>query len=485
MAASLFIESHAHGLAFYINGDLQFDTADEAIYHEYLVIPAIALAVQRFPDTPLRILIAGGGDGLAARDVLRFSPVYQIDLVDYSPEVLELGRTVFQPYNQGSLLEDADAPLGSQRLTVHTQDALEFIAHLPDACYHAVICDFTYPTRPQDCRIYSQEWFQQVRRILHPGGLVGSNGVSPQYRPAAFWCLYQTLLASGLEAKPLQVAIPSFHRHGYGDWGFFLASSLPIGRSHLETLTLPDNLRAFDPATLTQRFQFSHSLASLRHTVCLTTLDLPQLFYYLLNPLLTDDTPQTDPYQPVDFLTVQEAWNQCLPDAAGGNLAAIAQRWLEQFHAEGEQAASGNLFPVQHRYHTPRMTREWLEHLRGLLKEIDLPQLVNSLLERASELPPQLAQELKIWQEKIRRGEPLTYLSDHATQLIVVLSVTLLMANLTAPDAVFAKGFTSSGYRSGGSGGDYYYGGDFPWMGFWMTAIGGCWLWSLYENRRE
>ncbi len=119
MPTSLFIEHHTNGFAFYINGDLQFDTADEALYHEYLVIPAVALAVGRFPDTGLRVLICGGGDGLAARDVLRFPEVHYIDLVDYNPDVLELAQTVFKPFNQGSLESD--------RLTVYAQEAFEFI----------------------------------------------------------------------------------------------------------------------------------------------------------------------------------------------------------------------------------------------------------------------------------------------------------------------------------------------------------------------
>ncbi|MGQ9872127.1 spermine/spermidine synthase domain-containing protein [Leptodesmis sp.] len=157
MTNSLFIEHHAHGLAFYINGDLQFDSADEAIYHEHLVLPAIALASQRFPDTPLRVLIGGGGDGLAARDALRFSQVSDITLVDYDPAVLELGRTVFQPYNRGSLLPAPDAPLGGSRVTVFTQEAFEFIGALPDAYYHVVICDFTCPTRPAETQVYSRE----------------------------------------------------------------------------------------------------------------------------------------------------------------------------------------------------------------------------------------------------------------------------------------------------------------------------------------
>ncbi|MFM6344092.1 MAG: spermine synthase, partial [Dolichospermum sp.] len=62
MAASLFVEQHSDGIAFYINGELQFHSADEAIYHEYLTIPAIALAAKRFPNQLLRVLICGGGD---------------------------------------------------------------------------------------------------------------------------------------------------------------------------------------------------------------------------------------------------------------------------------------------------------------------------------------------------------------------------------------------------------------------------------------
>lgn len=187
MSTSLFIERHAAGLAFYINGDLQFDTADEAIYHEHLVIPAIAIARQRFPQTPLRVLICGGGDGLAARDALRFSEVAEVTLVDYSSDVLELGRTEFAAYNHNSLIESSDTELGASRVTVHTREAFEFVSNLPDACYHVVICDFTFPTCTEDTQIYSLEWFQQVRRILHSQGVMSTNGVSPEQRTLAFW----------------------------------------------------------------------------------------------------------------------------------------------------------------------------------------------------------------------------------------------------------------------------------------------------------
>src|SRR4051812_23304420 len=101
------------GFALYIDGDFQFDTADEAIYHESLALPALCLARQARPDG-LRVLICGGGDGLALRECLRFPGVASVDLVDYDPSIVELARTRFAEVN-ASAFEDA-------RVTVHFRD---------------------------------------------------------------------------------------------------------------------------------------------------------------------------------------------------------------------------------------------------------------------------------------------------------------------------------------------------------------------------
>jgi spermidine synthase len=494
MPTSLFIEHHANGLAFYINGDLQFDTADEAIYHEYLVIPAIALAADRFPTTPLRVLIAGGGDGLAARDVLRLAQVETIDLVDYNPQVLELGRTVFQPYNQSSLLEESTATLGASRVTVYTQDAWDFVSRLPTACYHAVICDFTYPTCAEDSRVYSREWFQQLRRVLYPGGVISTNGVSPENKTAAFWCLYQTMLAADLDAKPLQLAIPSFHRHGYGDWGFFIASSRAIHRTEIEAIQFPANVEVIQHQSLLQAFVIDGAIAQQRHSVAITVWDNPQLFYYLLNssapvqPLTCSTESTMEPT--INFLEIQETGNGLIQAFNPLELDAIASVWLNHFKQSSELTQTpsdlSQLFPVQHRYHSPKMTQERLGYLKEILAEIDPNLVVKSLLERASELPPQVVRDLKDWAEKIRTGQPMTYFSDHTTEVFIILSATVFMANLTAPDAVFAKGYPGGSYSGGSYTGDSSAGdGHFSWLGFWMTAIGGSWLWSLYRNRDD
>jgi len=447
---SLFIEQHERGIAFYLNGDLQFDTDDEAIYHEYLVIPALALAIERFPDTNLRVLICGGGDGLAAREVLRFPQVSHIDLVDYNPEVVELGKTTFKAYNQDSLTSD--------RLTIHFQDAWEFLASVPASTYHAIIGDFTYPTCREDTKIYSLEWFQQVNLALDNGGIFTTNGVSPEYRTAGFWCLYQTLLAAGFHAKPLQINIPSFRQDGYGNWGFFLAAEQVITRDELDAIAFPTNLQVLSQPAWLNAFQFESRIANFRHQVYIHCLDKPQLSYYLLNPTVAilDDSDEANSGL-VDFLDLQELGTGQISQRDLLQLESTAQAWLEHFQSSSnlpDNARDLNkLFPLQHHYHSPKMRAEWLSYIKQFLAEIDILRLLNKMLERAQDLPPHLAGELRSLAHKIRTGQPIVNISPSMVQFLIVLSTTLLMANLVTPDAVFAKGSysRSSGSSSGGS----------------------------------
>jgi spermidine synthase len=498
MSASLFVERHGAGIAFYINGNLQFDTADEAIYHEYLVVPAIALAIQRFPNSPLRVLVCGGGDGLAVRDILRFTQVRDVTVVDYDPEVLALARTEFATYNGGSLLADASAPLGAQSVAVYTQDAFEFVQQLPDACYHVVIGDFTCPTRPEDMTVFSLEWFTQVRRVLGSQGIFALNGVSPNKTPTAYWCLYQTLIAAGFCPKPMRLFIPSFQRLGYGDWGFFLAAAELIRQTDLEQIQFPENLQALTLPNLQIAFRFPEAIATLRQGLKLNTLNHRHLFYYLLNP---PEISQETSEEMVDFLEICETGTGQYSTTDEMQLEMIAQRWLtltcnpnSDNTEQTELKHFQSLIPVQHYHQKPEMMQEWLSYLKTLMAEIDPKVFSEQLLARSQALPPKLAQDLKQFAITLRTGQPLTQLSTHTTELITVLVVTLLMANIATPDAAFAKGFSggssshsggfhssggSSGYYGGGYSGD---GGGFGWLGFWMMAIGGFWLYQLYQN---
>ena len=477
MPNSLFIEQHDDGIAFYINGDLQFDTADEAIYHEYLVIPSIALTSERFPQTPLRVLICGGGDGLAVRDVLRFNQIQEIDLVDYNSEVLELAKTVFKPYNLGSLEAD--------KVTVYNQEAFEFVSQLPNHYYHAIICDFTYPHSSEDTRIYSREWFQELHRVLLPSGVICTNGVSPEKRTMGFWCLYQTLLSADLTVKPLQLNIPSFYDRGYGSWGFFLASPQPITRDEIEIIDFPDNLHFLTHSQLVNAFVFESAILESRHEVMIHTLDSPQLFYYLLNSISNEEYLNVESSAGINFLDIAEEGTAQIGEDDLLDLESVAKFWIENIYSDSstqENLPDANRYlPVRHHYHSQNMTSSWLIHLKELLAEIDIKQLLNSLLARAQELPPQIASDLQKLADKVNANQQLAKLPPQTLEFIALLSVTLLMANLVAPDSVFAKGFYSSSGTYIDDGGSF----TRKFMGMVLTSIGGIWLSSLFSRSRD
>jgi spermidine synthase len=416
-------------------------------------------------------------------------------LVDYDLAVVELGRTMFAPFNHDSL------QVGS-RVQVQIQDALEFVAHQPDASFHVVLCDFTFPTTPESTRVYSREWFEQVNRVLHPGGMLCANAISPERHGAAFWCLYQTLRAAGLSAYPLTCEIPSFREHSYGLWGFLLASSDGICRSALSALQFPADLPVVNVS-----LALPQSMTQLRNRVYIHTLDHPHLLYYLLNEpsrnvsgsqsenqqaenqQAVDQQAVDDPL--IDFLDLPD--QDCNPVSPRDplQLESLVQAWLQD--AQRLQSQPAQLCPVQHPGITPTMAQSWLEHVPSLLNQIDRPALLAQLQ---------------------ARGVQIGMAADGAVQnreLTVVLAAVLVAANLAVPDAVFAKGYSGGGhysgsswhsggsYRSGSSGSnscsqkEYYPDGSydciksdaFPWMGLIFTLGGGAWLWALLRRPPE
>jgi spermidine synthase len=134
------------------------------------------------------------------------------------------------------------------------------------------------------------------------------------------------------------------------------------------------------------------------------------------------------------------------------------------------------------------MTKEWLAYLQQLLAEIDLSRLLNSLLERSQELPPQIASDLKELAEKLRTGKLLPNLPPKTAEFVMMLSVTLLMANLVMPDAVFGKGDCSSGTGSCSDGGNTYI-DDFSWgaklWGVGFASVGIVWLFNIFNRSRD
>ena len=187
----------------YLDGDLQFSSIDEHRYTETLVHPALA-------REPRRVLILGGGDGLATRDILRYPSVGTVVQVELDPAVIELANTRLADLNHGSLRDP--------RVHLVIDDAFRWLREQPAQGFDAVIVDLPDPDTPVLGRLYSTEFYGLVATTLNPGGLMVVQAGSPYSTPTAYWRTVSTMASAGLAVTPYHVHVPSF-----GDWGFALA----------------------------------------------------------------------------------------------------------------------------------------------------------------------------------------------------------------------------------------------------------------------
>lgn len=195
----------------YLNGNLQLSSDDEHRYHEALVHPAMAAAGRRS-----RVLVGGGGDGLAVREVLRWPDVESVTLVDLDREVTNLARTDerLRRMNLGAL----DDP----RVTVETADAMVWMA-AHEGEFDVVVLDFPDPGTYSVGKLYSTRFYRSARRLLARDGALVVQSTSPMFASRAFWCVVRTLEAVGLAAVPYHAFVPSF-----GEWGYVLAKHAPF-----------------------------------------------------------------------------------------------------------------------------------------------------------------------------------------------------------------------------------------------------------------
>ena len=229
------LTKHLDYTRLYLNGNLQFDSRDEYRYHEALVHPVLAAARQRG-----RVMIGGGGDGLAVREVLRWPDVTSVTLVELDPEMTRLASSLRR------LTRLNDSSLSDPRVQVVNEDAMVWLAQSEDT-YDVILLDFPDPTNYSIGKLYSRQMYEYVRQRLAPGGVLGVQSTSPLFARHAYWCIVETLKHSGFHVVPYRAFVPSF-----GDWGFVLAG--------LEPLTLPSTL-----PSLGLDFLSNDVLASLTH----------------------------------------------------------------------------------------------------------------------------------------------------------------------------------------------------------------------------
>jgi spermidine synthase len=245
------------GFQLFLNGALQFSSADEYRYHEALVHPAMAVVPEG-----RRVLVLGGGDGLAVREVLRHARVERVTLVDIDARMTAMARTY------PALAELNGHALDDPRVKVVTDDALHWLEN-PDGIYDVLVCDFPDPTSFSLGKLYTTHCYRAALKCLAPDGAIVVQSTSPLFARRTFWCVVKTLEACDLTVRPYHVAVPSF-----GLWGFALAK-----RQSFEPprATLP-GLRFLNEATLPTLFALPQDLAKVEVEV--NRLDNQVLVHY-------------------------------------------------------------------------------------------------------------------------------------------------------------------------------------------------------------
>jgi len=195
-------------LRLFLDGNLQFSSQDERRYHEPLV--HIPMDAARSPET---VLILGGGDGLAARELLKYPDVESITIVDLDPAIFELART------NPELTRLNQRSLHSPRVRTVTRDAFVFLEET-DRAFDLILADLPDPNNTSLARLYSRSFYGLVRSRLATGGVFVTQATSPYFAHDAFWTIHTTIASAGFtHTYPYHVQVPSF-----GEWGFVLAA---------------------------------------------------------------------------------------------------------------------------------------------------------------------------------------------------------------------------------------------------------------------
>src|SRR6202040_3638654 len=141
-------------LRLFLNSHLQFSSRDEYRYHETLIHPGLAAI-----PVPRTVLVLGGGDGLAVREILKYPQVEKITLVDLDPEMTKLFST------QSMLTSLNQKSLSSPRLHIINADAFPWVDQSTES-FDFIVIDFPDPTNYALGKLYTTAFYRAVARHL-------------------------------------------------------------------------------------------------------------------------------------------------------------------------------------------------------------------------------------------------------------------------------------------------------------------------------
>lgn len=251
------------GYSLFLNGNLQFNSFDEYRYHEALVHPAFAA----FGGGAKRILVLGGGDGLAVREILKYKSVENITLVDLDPEMTQVAKKV------PALGELNRNSLDDSRVNIINADAFVWIDNNETEPFDVAIVDFPDPNNFALGKLYTTRFYNLLKKKLKPDSAIVVQCTSPLMARQSYWCIIKTLEASGFTVKPFQTTVPSF-----GIWGYALAKLQPFDAP----TKVPENieLKFLNDETMPILFNFTTDTAKPNEEIEINRLDNQALVRY-------------------------------------------------------------------------------------------------------------------------------------------------------------------------------------------------------------
>ncbi len=265
----------------FLNGNLQFCSTDEQRYHEPMVHPVMNLVPVR-----TRVLILGGGDGCVLREVLKYTDVKEVLLVDLDPEMTTLAKThpVLKRINRDAFkdarltrmtgsgitpgidrqlfIEDRKKSHPSKQapalkiadVKVMNIDADKFLSRIK-GFWDVIIIDMPDPSTPELTKLYATEFYKKVKQHLSQHGLMVVQATSPYLAKESFLCIGRTIESASLETLPFHENVPSF-----GDWGWYIAWHPTLSRNkimqRINTLDIKVDTRFITPRVFQSELVF-------------------------------------------------------------------------------------------------------------------------------------------------------------------------------------------------------------------------------------
>jgi spermidine synthase len=256
------ITKNQENVKLFLNRTIQFSSSDEHRYHEMLVHVPLS-----FLKNAKNILVLGGGENLATREILKHENILQIDVVDIDPEMFELAKNNFQ------IKKINENAANNPKVNLINDDAFVYLKN-NFKLYDLIIADLPDPSNNSIAKLYSKQFFKLAQRSLKKDGIFITQAGEINFSNLAFNCIYNTLGNVFDHKNPYYVNIPSF-----GQWGFIMASNLPFSQE--KTYVLPKNLKYLDSFQLKSAFIIPKDIEFKETKI--NSIDQPVLLNYFLD----------------------------------------------------------------------------------------------------------------------------------------------------------------------------------------------------------